>query len=368
MKRKSAVIFPGTVPATQVLIPLVLVFEPVVYYQPVENDDSRETLSTLCEAMVERSSCSLHAPAPLGDNRDRFLQLVRDIRERRDDYTAQLAHVSLASISTGSRPSTESKSSILSSLLSGHGIESAGQEQKEKLLWQARLILKMAEQHDVEQQKINEDMQNIRAREQNLFAGLSHENGSPFSLTGKMTSLVSDTDSMQRFRLKAWARIFAFGLSPLVDSRFFVSENPDAVDRLVEEYERNFSSCPASFLTIPLPVRYPDENRFLEQLQQFQQDEAIILAHLFALLEDPSIAAQEHHRMFSVHGSEWSALIDQYFPEQDCGRCHLGLYYLPKVKVRQLFLDSFGHDEDDLRAAIAEETTQDVVIGLLAEQ
>ncbi len=108
MKRKSAVIFPDTVPAAQVLIPLVLVFEPVVYCQPVENDDSRETLSTLCEAMVERLHCSLHAPAPLGENRDRFLNLVRDIRERRDDYTAQLAHVSLASISTGSRVSPRS--------------------------------------------------------------------------------------------------------------------------------------------------------------------------------------------------------------------------------------------------------------------
>jgi hypothetical protein len=367
MKKKSVVIFPDSVPAAQVLIPLVPVFEPVVYCQPVENDDSRETLSALCRVMVEQSHCQLQAPAPLGEQRERFLHLVRDIQERRDDYTAQLAHVSLASIPTGSKPRTESKSSILSTLLSGHGIDSAGQEQREKLLWQARLIMKLAEQHDADQQKINADLAHIRERERKLFAGLVQENGSPFSLTGKLSSLVSGTENMQRFRLKAWARLFAFGSSSPAGDRFYVSSDPDAVDRLGEEHERRSGSRPPPFLTIALPARYPDEDRFPEQFHRFRRDEAPIRASLSALLEKPSMVSEEHQGRFQGQGSEWSELLDRYFPAQECGRCNLVLHEFHQVQVRQLFLDSFGHD-DAQRTDLAEEDRQDIVIGVLAGQ
>lgn len=366
MKKKSVVVFPDSVPAARVLIPLVLVFEPVVYCQPVENDDSRETLSALCREMVERTHCRLLAPAPLGINRERFLRLVRDIRERRDDYTAQLGHVSLASISTGGKPGAESRSSILSSLLSGHGIDSAGREQREQLLWQARLIMKLAEQFEADQLKIVEEMDAIRAREQNLFAGLRQEDGSPFSLTGKLTSLVSNTGNMQRFRLKAWARLCAFGPSSSAGERFFVTTDPDAVDRLGEECERRSGSRPAPFLTMLLPAGYPDESRFLEQLHQFQKDVATARVSLDALLENPSIASETLLGMFSGQESEWNTLVDRYFPEQECGRCSLVLTPFSSIQVRRLFLDSFGHDDVALRADLAEETGRDIVIGLLS--
>jgi hypothetical protein len=368
MKRKSVVIFPDTIPAAQVFIPLVLVFGPVVYCQPVENDDPEDITNTLWGKMVEQSFCGLHAPAPLFENRARFLHLVRDLHQRRDDYAAQLTHVSLASIPTGSRPGTESRTSILSSLLSGHGIDSSKDEQRENLLWQARLLLKLGEQYDADQQKIAEDLDNFNISEQDLFSGIANESSSPFSLTGKLTSLVSNTDGMQRLRLKAWARLFAFGSNPLEGSRFFVSTNPDAVDRLGEEYERISGSRPSSFTTVLLPVRYPDENRYLEQLHQFLQDEATIVVTLLALLKNPSTASEEQYKMFSEEGGEWSILLDRYFPEQECGRCQLVLYDFSNVQIKQLFLDSFGHDEDSLQADLAEETPQDFVVGLLTDQ
>ena len=367
MKRKSVVVFPDTIPAAQVLIPLVLVFGQVVYCQPVENDDSEDITNTLCGEMVEQSLCDLHAPAPLLENRARFLHLVRDLHQRRDDYAAQLTHVSLASIPTGSRPGAESRTSILSNLLSGHGIDSSRDEKRENLLWQARLLLKLGEQHDADQQKIAEDLDNIHKSEQNLFARVSSQSGSPFSLTGKLTSLVSDTSGMQKLRLKAWARLFAFGSNSLEGSRFFVSTNPDAVDRLGEEYERISGILPSMLTTVLLPARYPDEKRYLEQLYQFLQDEATIVVTMLALLDNPSTASEKHLKMFSEEGGEWSNLLDRYFPEQACGRCQLVLYDFSNVQIKQLFLDSFGHDEESLQADLAEETPQDFVVGLLAD-
>ena len=106
----------------------------------------------------------------------------------------------------------------------------------------------------------------------------------------------------------------------------------------------------------------------MEQLQQFRQDETTIVDALSALLENPFTAPEEYHKIFSEQGGEWNALLDRYFPEHECGRCHLVLYAFSKVQIKQLFLDSFGHDEDYLQAEMDDEVHHDFVIGLLTDR
>ena len=104
------------------------------------------------------------------------------------------------------------------------------------------------------------------------------------------------------------------------------------------------------------------------QLHQFRQDEATIVAALSALLDNPATVSEEHHRLFAQQQGEWSALLDRYFPEQECGRCRLVLSAFSRVQIKRLFLDSFGHDDEYLQADLDEEVEQDFVIGLLADQ
>lgn len=358
MKTTSAVIFPDTVPATQLLTSLVLVFEPVVYCQAVENDDSGKPLDAICQEMLDLSYCNLHIPAPLEEDRERFLHLVRGLKNNRDDYAAQLTHVSLAGISSGSQPGTESQSSILSSLLAGHGIKSSNQELKDKLLWQARLVLKLGEQYDVEQQKVDEEMRTIHEREQKMFSGVS-SGESMFHLTEKLATPVADTNRMQRLRLKAWSRMFCFGPNTLVDPKVFVTADPDAVDRLLEEYERSAGSRPDAFVSLQLPA-YPIDDNYFEKLQQFKQDKASLLGSLSDLLEATSSFTKEEL-------DAWNTTLEKYFPSSEYGRCRLTLYQLTGIMVKKLFLDSFGHDEENLESEVADETHQDIVLGLLAE-
>ncbi|MCL7488346.1 MAG: hypothetical protein M8357_09270 [Desulfobulbaceae bacterium] len=360
MKNTSVVIFPDTVPAPQVLTSLVPVFDQVVYCQPVENDDPGESLNPLGAGMTERQLCRLHAPAPLGEDRERFLRLVKDLRQRPDDYAAQLSHVSLAGMSAGSRPASESRSTILSSLLSGHGIDSTRQELRENLLWQARLVLKLAEQHDLDRKRIEEDMESIHQREQNMFSGLSSGPDNLFSMTGRLSSPVADADRMQRLRLKAWTRLFAFATNPVDEAGFFVATDPDAVDRIAEEYERSSGRAPDVFCTLPLPLRHPDLDRLLAQVKQFQEEEAALVENLRGLLNNPGQSPKL--------SQDWSAAMDRYFPRQEYGRCQLVLYVFPGVGLKQLFLDSFGHDEHELEGDIGGEPLRDIVVGLLTGQ
>lgn len=360
MKRISAVVFPDIVPAPQVLIPLVPVFQPVVYCQAVENDDSVKALGSLCEEMSRLSFLLLHAPAPLNENRDRFLHLVRDLRQRKDEYAAQLSHVSLAGISSGSQESNEQQSAILSSLMSDHENGAKKNETKEKLLWQARLVLKLGEQYDADQQKIAEDIQNLQSKEHNLFADLVQDANSPFSLTGKLTSLRTDSARMKHLKLKAWARLFAFGANPLAETRIFITHDQDAMDRLCEEHERISGSRPEEFCRLLLPAVCPDEGRFLEQVQGIVHKEAAQLESLADLFMSPSYVS-------GSPGHSYNDIIDAYFPSQDHGRCQLFLYSFPGVRARQLFLDSFGHDDDNLQADMPDAAQQNIVIGLLSD-
>lgn len=358
MKSISAVIFPDTVPSAQVLIPLVLVFDPVVYCQPVENDNPCEPFDAFSKKMVANGLCSFHVPAPLEENRERFLHLVNDLHQRRDDYAAQLTHVSLAGLSSGSQPGSESRSSILSRLLSRHGIEEPGREERDKLLWQARLILKLGEQYDADHRNLTDSMQQIHQREQKLFSGLSNETESVFSLTGKLSAPTYAADKMQRLRMKAWARLFSFASSP-TPGHHFVTTDPDAVDRLCEQYERIVGKRPEPMLTLPLPASVADPERYLERQQHFSEEEHDLMKELQDALADNSILPGliQH----------WEDAVAKTFPRQEYGRSQLVLYSFSAVRKRQLFLDSFGYDENELETALGEEPRQDVLVGLLRE-
>jgi hypothetical protein len=63
--------------------------------------------------------------------------------------------------------------SILSRVLSGGGMVTAdGDRRKVLLLWQARLVLKLGEMYDAEQEQLNAELRRIRDKEEHLLNGL----------------------------------------------------------------------------------------------------------------------------------------------------------------------------------------------------
>ena len=65
---------------------------------------------------------------------------------------------------------------------------------------------------------------------------------------------------------------------------------------------------------------------------------------------------------------QWSDALEATFPVADFGRYQLILYRFGGVRVKQLFLDSFGHDEDELEPTLKHEEPGDVTIGTLVKQ
>ena len=81
MNRILACIFPETLPDAGLLAPLVQVFNQVVHMQAVENEPPA-TDSTYLNQCRKMGRLRSFTPAPLGQERDRFMALVEDMRQK----------------------------------------------------------------------------------------------------------------------------------------------------------------------------------------------------------------------------------------------------------------------------------------------
>jgi hypothetical protein len=358
----SAVIFPDTVLSERICIPLVPVFQPLVYLQPVENDPGAgQATSAFCEDMLRQSFCRVLVPAPLGEDRERFLRLVSDLHTRRDDYAAQLGHLTLAGISSASRKKSETKSSIVGSLLAGHGIRDEGNDRRNLLLWQARLLLKLAEMFAADQEEVRQEIQRIREKEQGLFSGLREDGENPFSLPAGLDPVGIDATALQRQR-KAWARLLLLGEAGNDIPHIVLSPDRDGVDLLIEEYEKRMDRPPMYLGQITLPAAYPEPVGFVEQVRRFREEGAELLARLQERLNGQTV----HYSAGGFSEEEqdaWNALLERFFPAARCRRARLSLYACLDCSARQLFSNAFAPEERELLPA--SESGSGFVLGVL---
>ena len=357
----SAVIFPDTVLSERMCIPLVPVFAPLVYLQPVENDPAPgQARSTILDDLLRRSFCTVQVPAPLGEDRERFLRLIADIRGRRDDYAGQLGYQTLAGISSASRKKTETKSSIVGSLLAGHGIKDEGRDRRNLLLWQSRLLLKLAEMHGADQEDLRRQVRRIREKEQGMLAGLRDEVELPFGLPGSLADVGMDSATLRQQR-KAWARLLVLGEAE-PESRIFISSDRDGVDLLAEEYEKRAGKPPVHLGQIVLPARYPDPDGFGEQVRRSREEGAELLARLqeglYSMETGLVCFTEEKQRA-------WVVLLEKFFPATECGRTRLSLFACPGCSARQLFAETFAPEEEEL--LMTPEGESGVILGVLEE-
>jgi hypothetical protein len=364
MNTDTVCIFPDTIPEAEILFPLVQVFEPIVYLRPVENDPpAGADLSPFCREAAEPGLIRFACPAPLAEDRDRFLQLVRDLQERRDDYAGQLSNLSLAGIGRGGK--AETKTSIIGTLLKQTGIRKGQDEQQIMVLWQARLVLKLAEIFDREQKELHNSLKRISKRENGLLHELREEDNQPFSLTRSLNSGAGKTDGQLRQRLKAWSRLFSLG-SEQPAASIFITTSRDASDLLLEQYTLKQKIQPQPLLELQLPGGHETDTA-AEQRTVFQKDAAELIGTLHELLQHPGEVDEQKHAALNGRHCKWADLLEHHYPARENSRCTLTLYSLPAIDPGNLFLETFGRDEDEVRKK-TEDTPETLVIGLLEEQ
>lgn len=367
MNGGSAIVFPDTVPSERLLFPLVHVFGQLVYLQAVENDTvPSELRSTLCDEMARESLCRFDVPAPLHDDRDRFVRLISDLRNRRDDYAARLRHVALAGMSSTSRRQGETRSSILATLLSGRGVAGEDADVRTMLLWQARLVLKLGEMFDAEQEQLNAELRRIRAKEEHLLNRLRSEEEAVFALTGQLSAMASGSEDMAGHRCRAWARMFALGEARPVPGRVFLSGDAGAVDLLLEQFERWAGEQPQSLLNCRLPAAYPAGEGLISRLHRFRSESAGLLEELNIQLNSLAGGGRPGSDLWSREKEDaWEKLMERLYPQETCGRARLSLFFCPRISPPRLFLDAFAPVQDESLMPASADGGPGLVLGVL---
>lgn len=355
MSVERAYIFPNILPEDGLIFPLSQLFAQVFFLRPVEDDLPEADTPLLRELTKQQGSsgCLRYScPAPLADDRDRFLGLLRDIRLRPEDYVGHLGNLS-AGLGSAVRQD-EQESSIVDTLLRQTGIRTGFREhtpepgkRQEKnassvLLWQARLLLKLGESLDRDQAEIRRNLDMMSRQQEQLLRGLREEQGG--EILDPAFSLFSTEDEIplkqQRLRLKAWSRLFA-----LSEERFehtaFISSSPDAVESLLERYRQEHAGT-ARQLTLSLPAFLAEEKDVLSGRDRFQKEAGELINAMRAF---PTASAA--HSVFTEEaGEKWSDLLERHYPAAEHGRCTLTLYFLPEITPQRLFLETFAVHDD----------------------
>lgn len=260
----SALLFPETVPAVDLTAKLLLFFNSISYYLPTEYNESNSR-----EQNFFTDLCTGYTPVPLNEDLERFKRLLREMENCRSDDLARLFSSARSPIATGQiRDQDESSSgSVLTSLHKDTGNKSRVQH-KERL-WQARLILKLAEMLDRRENEIRQGLDRISSAEQKVFASLEGMDKTGQDDLEEYPDLAQLTKNHKKadypgnysaggsaplisIRLKAWAELFLAD-SSMDRPAILVTGNSNSGSTMLDSYENIFRRAPHKLFSLTIP-------------------------------------------------------------------------------------------------------------------
>lgn len=354
MNTTLACVFPQTLPDADFVFPLLQVFGGVVHLQAVENEPL-ETYSAYLRQCLESDKLHPFAPIPLGEERQRFLALVEDMRRHGADYISQLSMLTVAGMQRNEQ--VESSQALVTDLLKRSDIRSREEEQIR--LWQARLMLKLGEWHDRQQADIATALGDISSRQESLLQQLREEDDDSFALTTEIAGHSREEETMQRNRLKAWVRL-ALHSQDLPDA-MPITCHASILDLLQELFEKRASTTAKPLARLDLPLLPGTAGPGMPLIEQLPDLKAALAALALPCPPDQAMALAQRLRENHV---SWQALLERSYPEAAHGRCQLELVYFPGISASQLLREVCAGEQ---RSASNSGDTNGCCIGLLSE-
>ncbi len=297
---------------------------------------------------MEQSICQAHTPSPLGKDRDRFMNLLKDIRTRKDYLAEQLSGLTLAHLSNTPDNGEHNHRTILSSILEPQ-VDAAGEPEKEAL-WQARLVLALAETLDREEAELAETLSDIDDTEMALFKELKGEAGEKLDDDNPFTELLRIKAKLSqprpgttKKRLAAWKTLYASGR---LDETFWlwISSQEEAAELLIDSYESvsGRNSVPLLLLNLPAQI-YMREKDALESIRNFQkkaeQVRGRIIENLKEIISGDHLNIVDPVALLPDAGTlarDWNDFVEYHFPEERFGRRKLDFQFLANISLDQL--------------------------------
>jgi len=283
MSQLTALYFPDTALTTEVVYQELLFFEKILFYQPVEVDLEANSPEDL-------DLCSGYPPVPFKEDLDRFKALLRDLKGHEGEfYSGQLSSMALEYME--SRDGSEVKNLISSITKTKNTTE---QETKTyQILWQSRLLLKLAEIMATEEKELQDELSAIAQKEELLFDALKGDPELAKSLCPQ-TSRPNSLPVRPEIILKAWGQLF------LADKKetpwILATDDNEYGESFFEADEALSDQRPIRLCRIPLPhTKGLDTDSYTTNRNNFRKDGKETLGSFARLLEKTAHSGQQEN-------------------------------------------------------------------------
>lgn len=359
MQSLNSLYFPETILPRHLRHCLLLFPDTLHLLQPVESLPETTDKEPDTDIFMEQGICQVHTPSLLGKDRNRFLRLIEEIRSGKDGFVEQLSNLTLAHLSKEQGSSDQSHRAIMTTLLGGRipGDSESDEETQKAALWQARLVLVLAELLDREEAELATRLSDIDDTELALFEELrgdifdNAEEEDPFTELMRIKANISQPrPGTSKKRIQAWKILYSSG--PLPEEYWlWMTSQEEAAELLIDSYEKKAgrNSVPLLLLDLPEQICMRDKDG-LESIKNFQNHAGDIRGDIKEKLT--AIVSREHLNIVDpvallpdagILARDWNDLIEYHFPEKRFGRRKLDFQFLANISLDQLVR---GGDEE----------------------
>jgi hypothetical protein len=345
MNSFETLFFPETTIFNEKRYPLLLFFTPLHFLQVVESGPE-SVPDAEAELFLKSGLCQAHTPAPLGDNRTQFLKLIRGIGEGQDSLTTRPKKLTTTSPSAlAGNESDTIKQSIVASLLRQYGVEhsTTGTEMQ---LWQARVVLALAEIFDNQEEALGEQLSFFNKDEIAAFRSLKGaadpNKEDLFNELADITAQLENSHSggMSK-RFEAW--LLLLQNQPVVPVKVWLASTRDSANQLFDRYESSGHSHAVPLLKLSLPAQIEASGKYaLAQIEEFQRKTMPIHQGIVADFQRisetmPYVDGDESLLPYSTDWAEqWEGALHDFFPISNHGRQDATFYLLPNQPIERL--------------------------------
>ncbi len=295
MNNPTSLLFPDTLITDESMRRELFFFEQIMFYQPIEQEqENPEKTEQFCHG---------YPPAPLKEDRERFTLLLQELKgHEKEFYNGMLSSMSLEYLENRDTETT------LELIMNMQGKPAPNRKNKkteeEKILWQARLMLKLAEIRQQEDSEIDKVLNSIAVKEKNLFKQIkgSEETTDDSAVPPGIIPAPIKVEPL----LRAWGHLFLVDEQPI---RILNTTNDEAAAILLDVDETLAKQAPKKLSSLPLPeINMPE---FASKRKTFRREAAAVIDEIGKLFHQAAENGAEDATCLELEqaAAEWAGKI-----------------------------------------------------------
>lgn len=338
MNNLSALYFPETGIVNELTRDLLIFFETLSFYNITESSPQTDQ-----KIFFDKKLCINRNPIALGDDLPRFQQLLHDLKGHENEYYGGY----LSSLSAGFSQDRDEASvwQLVSRMMKG-AAKSEIDNVETKIVWQAMLLLKLAEMLTQEEQEVSQGLRSIANQQEQLLKNLKGDDREIDDLKFPAfdVQFPSQPPPINVEQLtKAWGQLFVRDNAKKLPA-ILATAQQDAASLLLDTYEEIFDKKPLLLCSLEVPdLRSVHDKDYIEKRKLFQeaaQEQIKSFSKIFTRIANdktPKPISADSLDVLEKNSNLWFDNLIDCFGKQAHAMRHLNFFLLEGCSLFSLF-------------------------------